>query len=87
MKPILLQWENGPVWPKGFLWHVEFTREMQGYIIPCWYLGHSYIEYSCDVSHYYVIPLNLLIAFGRWCWFGVRYNWARFWAIPEKWRD
>lgn len=87
MKPRLLQWENGPVWPKGFLWHIEIARELQGCIVPRWYLGYSYVDYPKNTGHYYVIPVNIAVAFGRWCWFGLRYHWARMWDIPEKWRD
>lgn len=88
-KPPVLKWDtrlNEPIWPKGFLWHIEFTREMQGYVIPRRYLGFSYYEFDRDVAHYYVIPINLIVAAARWCWFGLRYHWPRALRIPERWR-
>ena len=67
------------------LWHLRVTREMQGQLIPRRYLGFSYVDFDREIAHYYPIPVNLLVAFARWCWFGLRFRWSRALEIPRQW--
>jgi hypothetical protein len=60
---------------------MELTRRQrfEGEIIPPFYYGYAYADFSIDSDYYYPIPLNFII---RGC-IRLKYYWDRFRSKPS----
>ena len=65
-------------------WSMVFTerQRLEGEILPPWYMGLGYTDWSLPCQYWYVLPLNYIVRAGVW----IRWKWDKF-RSRRSWVD